>query len=94
MTIQLHAQPYDASARGFYLESYEAYQAKAAKAVNAYGQKAEEFDIQFIDGERIDSELARAIGINQGSLKRYFDCVEAWDDHDKTLVIIAVGACG
>ena len=45
---QLHAQPYDISASGFYFDSLEDYQAKAAKARNDYGDPVEEFEIQFI----------------------------------------------
>jgi len=50
-----YAQPYDISAIGFYFESYEDYQEKVKKAINTYGQVVEEFEIQFIDGEEIDS---------------------------------------
>ncbi len=94
MTIQLHAQPYDISAAGFYFDSYEDYADKALKMRNAYGDPVEEFEIQFIDGDQIDCDLARAIGLNQANLKQYFDAVEDWDDDDKTRVILAVGECG
>ena len=63
MTIQLHAQPYDITATGFYFEDYDDYSAKAAKLRNDYGDPVEEFEIQFIDGDRIDCDLAQAIGI-------------------------------
>jgi antirestriction protein len=92
--IQLHAQPYDISATGFYFENYDQYQAKAAKLRNGYGDPVEEFEIQFIDGERIDCDLAQAIGINQANLVQYFDAVEDWNEDDKTRVILAVGECG
>jgi antirestriction protein len=94
MTVTLHAQPFDISACGFYFESYEDYAEKAAKLRNDYGDPVEEFEIQFIDGEDIDCELAKAIGINQANLADYLTCVEDWDDWKKTLVIIAVGECG
>ena len=61
---------------------------------NAYGDRVEEFEIQFIDGEDIDCDLARAIGVNQANLKQYFEAVEDWDDDDKTRVILPVGECG
>ncbi len=89
--ITLHAQPYDITARGFYFDSYKDYAEKAAKLRNDYGDPVEEFEIQFIDGEAIDCELAKAIGINQANLADYFACVADWE---KTLVIIAVGECG
>lgn len=94
MTLQLHAQPYDLAATGFYFETYEDYAEKSAKLRNDYGAPVEEFEIQFIDGEHIDCDLAKAIGINQANLKQYLDAVEDWEDHDKTLVILAVGECG
>ncbi len=94
MTLQLHAQPYDLAATGFYFDSYEDFAAKAAKLRNDYGDPVEEFEIQFIDGEHIDCDLAQAIGINQANLKQYFDAVEDWDEDDKTRVILAVGECG
>ncbi|TLP43442.1 antirestriction protein ArdA [Cohaesibacter sp. CAU 1516] len=91
---QLHAQPYDISATGFYFESYEEYQAKATKAVNAYGDKVEEFEIQFIDGEDIDCDLAKAIGIKQANIDDFLELVVGWDDWQKINVIIACGECG
>lgn len=94
MTTKLYAQPYDISATGFFFENAEEYAAKASKARNSFGQAVEEFEIQFIDGEAIDCALAQAIGINQANLAQFFDCVEGWDEHDKTRVIIAVGECG
>lgn len=94
MTIQLHAQPYDLAATGFYFETYDDYAAKAAKLRNDYGDPVEEFEIQFIDGEHIDCDLAKAIGINQVNLKQFFEAVDDWDGDDKTRVILAVGECG
>ncbi|MEL6467909.1 MAG: antirestriction protein ArdA [Pseudomonadota bacterium] len=94
MTIQLHAQPYDISAVGFYFEDYDDYAAKAAKLRNSYGDPVEEFEIQFIDGEAIDCDLAQAIGVNQANLKQYLDAVDELDTDDKTRIILAVGECG
>ncbi|MCE8001177.1 MAG: antirestriction protein ArdA [Rhodobiaceae bacterium] len=94
MTITLHAQPYDISARGFYFTTADDYDEKAKCLRNTYGDPVEEFEIQFIDGERIDCDLAKAIGINQANFRDYLDCVEAWEDWEKINVIIAVGECG
>jgi antirestriction protein len=91
---QLHAQPYDISATGFYFESVEEYTQKAAKAVNDYGDSVEEFEIQFIDGEHIDCELASAWNINQASIGEFFKAADDWGEHQKTRYIIAVGECG
>ncbi|WP_417681660.1 antirestriction protein ArdA [Roseibium sp.] len=90
----LFAQPYDISASGFYFETFEDYQDKAIKAVNRYGEPVEEFEIQFIDGEEIDSELAKAFGVNQANLESFFEAIEDLDKQDKQKLIIAVGDCG
>ncbi|MEL7029827.1 MAG: antirestriction protein ArdA, partial [Pseudomonadota bacterium] len=94
MALTLYAQPYDVTATSFYFESLEDYREKAAKAVNSFGDPVEEFELQVIDGDGIDCDLARAIGLSQAKLKAFFDAVEGWDEHDKTRVIIAVGECG
>lgn len=91
---QLHAQPYDLAATGFYFEDMEDYHRQAKANRNDYGDPVEEYEIQFIDGEHIDCDLARAWGINQANIGGYFKAVEAWDDHDKRVFIIAVGEVG
>ena len=88
---QLHAQPYDLAAAGFYFETLEQYEAKAKALRNDYGEPVEEFEIQFIDGERIDCDLARAIGLYQSTIGQFFNAVETWDWHEKASVILAVG---
>jgi len=52
------------------------------------------FEIQFIDGERIDAALAEAWGLNQANLPRFFEIVDDWSDDQKQRFIIAVGECG
>lgn len=94
MTILLYAQPYDISAEGFYFRSADDYRDKAAKARSSFGQIVEEFEIQFIDGHALDCDLARAIGLSQANLAQFLECADAWDEHDKITVILAVGECG
>jgi antirestriction protein len=94
MTITLFAQPYDISAKGFYFRNAEAYEVLATEAVNDYGQKVEEFEIQFIDGEDIDTALAKAWSLSQCNFAAYLDAVEDWDEDRKRRYIIAVGECG
>ncbi len=91
---QLFAQPYDISASGFYFEDLESYRKQAAKAVNHYGQPVEEFEIQFIDGESLDCELAQAFGLNQANLEQFFDAVGDLEEFEKQKIIIAAGECG
>jgi hypothetical protein len=77
----------------FYFRTVEEYQAKAAKAVNDCGFPVEEFEIQFIDGEGIDAALFKALGVNQCNFPQFLEACDAWDEHQKRKVIIAVG-CG
>ena len=86
---QLHAQPYDISANGFYFETAEEYATKANALRNDYGDPVEEFEIQFID-----CDLAKAIDLNQANFAQFFDCVDDWDEWQKQQVIIAVGGGG
>jgi antirestriction protein len=94
MTVTLYAQPYDMDATGFYFKDLKTYRAKAANLKNSYGQRVEEFEIQFIDGSDINCDLAKAYGINQANLVDFYQAVEDWCDDEKTRFIIAVGECG
>lgn len=91
---QLYAQPYDLAANGFYFESLEAFQTKAKANRNEYVQPVEEYELQFIEGDAIDCDLATAWGINQANVGQYLNAVDSWDDVDKRVFIIAVGECG
>lgn len=91
---KLFAQPYDISAYGFYFETAAEYEEKANKLRNSYGQPVEEFELQFIDGESIDADLFKALGIHQGNFPDYLEAVENWDEDEKIKVIIAVGEAG
>ena len=93
MTI-LFAQPYDISACGFYFESIDEYVRKSSSLKNDHGQAVEEFEIQFIDGEDIDCDLATAWGLNQLHLSNFFQAVDEWECHQKLCFIIAIGECG
>lgn len=88
------AQPYDISANGFYFDTYAEYLAKADAACNSYGEPVEEFEMQFIDGEHIDCELAKAFGVSQANIARYLEVSDDWEDDQKVRYIIAVGECG
>jgi hypothetical protein len=91
---RLFAQPYDISANGFFFETVEEYNTQASKLRNSYGQPVEEFELQFIDGESIDADLFKALGVHQGSFPAYLEAVDEWSADDKIKVIIAVGEAG
>ena len=94
MTITLFAQPYNLDANGFYFTSGEDYSRKSLALRDAYGNPVEEFEIQFIDGEHIDCDLAKAWGLSQCNIEDFFRVAEEWSSHEKTMFIIAVGECG
>jgi antirestriction protein len=89
-----YALPYDISANGFYFRSREEYQARRLMARGDSGLPAEEFEIQFIDGETLDAYFADAFGINQANVFRFIELAEEWDEHGKRRFMIAVGECG
>ena len=94
MSITLFAQPYDLAASGFYFTSSDEFSDKAAALRNDYGQKVEEFEIQFIDGEAIDVAFAEAWSLSQGTLARFFVLADEWDEQDKQRFIIAMSEVG
>ncbi|MEL7190763.1 MAG: antirestriction protein ArdA [Pseudomonadota bacterium] len=91
---RLYAQPYDISASGFYFDDADEYAAKAKTCRNDFGGQVEEFEIQFIDGEYIDCQLAKAWGLFQSIFADFLRVADEWDDHQKRVFIIAVGECG
>ena len=93
MTTILYAQPYDTSTEGFYFRSEKEYNDTYPTIKNNCSTQVEKFEIQFIDGESIDAQLAEALQLNQGNAFRFIGLVEEWDDHQKTKYIIAVGEC-
>ena len=88
------AQPYDISANGFYFASVEGYEKQSTRLRNSYGQAVEEFEIQFIDGDAIDAELFKALGIHQGDIGAFLDACDSLNTDQKQKIIIAVGECG
>ena len=92
--ITLFAQPYDISATGFYFESVEQYEERTMETTNDFGQPVEEFEIQFIDGDAMDSALAQAWSLNRCNVAAYLEASEEWDEDRKHRYIIAVGECG
>lgn len=89
-----YAQPYDVTASGFFFEDVETYTARITSITNDYGDPVEEFEIQFIDGDDLDADLAMALGLHQGNVTAIMEAMETWDDHQKTAVAIAAGECG
>jgi len=92
--IRLFAQPYDITAAGFHFTTIEEYREEVQNAFNDHGDPVEEFEIQFIDGERIDCAFADAWQLGQATVPDFMTAVDDWDDAQKLHYIIAVGECG
>lgn len=92
--IRLYAQPYDISASGFYFETAEEFTEASSALRNEYGDPIEEFEIQLIDAEAIDCDLAKAWELNQANYAQYLEKADQWDEYSKKQFILAVGECG
>jgi antirestriction protein len=76
MALQLYANPYDTSVKGFYFKDFDDYEKKAEKS------RAEEFEIEFIDGDDEEQMLFKAMGVHQGNIEEYFDLVDDLDEEE------------
>lgn len=90
MTVTFYAQPYDISAAGFYFTDEQSYLEKINGITNDYGDKVEEFEIQFINGLVLDSKLAQAIEPNQCNIIPMMNAMNTWTEDQKIRIIIAV----
>ncbi|OXT01642.1 antirestriction protein ArdA [Notoacmeibacter marinus] len=90
----LYAQPYNIDAEGFFFRTESEYSLQAQHIRDRFGNYVEEFEIQFIDGEALDGELAGAMGLSQGNVARFFELADDWDEDQKIHFIIAVGEGG
>ena len=79
--VEFHAQPYNLDARGFYFSTEEEYEQKSSECRDAFGAPVEEFEIQFIDGSRAESDMFRACGVNQANLGQFFAIVDEVPDY-------------
>lgn len=91
---QLYAQPYNIDATGFFFTSKDEFQERSSTNRDRFGQRVEEYEIQFIDGETIDAELARAFELSQCNFVKFLESAENWSDDQKTRFVIAVAECG
>ena len=94
MPVFLYAQPYNPDAKGFSFRTLAEYRQKESNCIDRFGQKVEEFEIQFLEGEGIDAALANAVGINQANLSAFFECIDDLEDHEKRILIIGLSEGG
>lgn len=86
---QLHAQPYNTDATGFNFDDYTDYEEKSADHFDRHGNRVEEYEIQYIDGDdELDMLLFNALSIDQSNLEQYLDACATWDDDQKLKVVI------
>lgn len=89
---ELHAQPYNISATGFYFDCVDDFNEKAQNNFDPYGDLVEEYEIQFIDGTDLECTLFKAWDVHQGNLTAYFNALDL-DEHDQ-IAQIAMAECG
>ncbi|WP_298813261.1 antirestriction protein ArdA [uncultured Roseibium sp.] len=90
MTVTFYAQPQNISATGFYFTDEASYREKINSITDDYGDKVEEFEIQFINGFVLDSKLAQAINPTQYNIIAMMDAMATWTEEQKLKVVIAV----
>lgn len=74
--MQLYANPYDTSARGFYFSSFEQFEEEFEKRL-----PVEEYEIDFIDGTNEQAALFKVASITQANLKDWFEGIESLEDY-------------
>ena len=74
-----YAQPYSIDHTGFYFEDMTEFETGMDK-LNALG--CEEVEIQFIDGDDHQADLAKAAEINQATVNVWFETLENLDEQD------------
>ena len=90
---KFYAQPYDIEATGFYFATVEEYATKAKTNRNSLGQKVEEYEIQFIDGEAGEAELASVARFGQSNIQDFIDLCEK-DEREQAAAFYRMGDLG
>lgn len=79
---KFYANPYDSSAKGFYFESPEEYAAGIKKS------RAEEFEIDLVDGDAVGTALAAAVKPHQSEIEAWYDLLDEVDGDGELLLQI------
>lgn len=85
--MQLHAQPYNRDAAGFYYETYAEYLEKSQGHTDMHGNIVEEYEIQFIEGSAAACEFCNAASINQGNQEKVFEYLETYEDNEHGMIL-------
>ncbi len=86
--MKFAATPYDMDKDFFYFETLEEFHEKA----EASG--AEEFEIEFVDGEPYEAQMADAWGLSQANVGQFIDYIENDSESDMPLVYYLLTRCG
>jgi antirestriction protein len=84
----LYANPYDISKSGFYFKSAEEFEKKEAK------HPAEEFEIEFIDGDADELALFDAMDVDQSNVEDYYDALDDLDEDEIIAIVILMKDIG
>lgn len=86
------ARPYNQNAQGFYFTDDEEFQTKAEALRDGFGNKVEEFELQYIDGG--EGNLFEACCISQSNLSVWFDTILDLEEHEKAALYFLTGCQG
>lgn len=75
--MKFYANPYNPDANGFYFETFEEFENQAENLIDSFGAPVEEFHLEFIDGEKYESELFEKAKINTANLEQFIEFMES-----------------
>jgi len=78
--MKFYVNPYNIGVAGFYFESYDEYEAKAAALKDSFGNAVEEFEIDVIDGLQSECDLANAAKVTQVNLDGFLEFINDSDE--------------
>lgn len=91
-TETFFARPYNPNAQGFYFEDADEFQDEAEALRDTHGNKVEEFELQYINGN--DGALFEACGISQANLSVWFDKIVDLEESEKAALVFMLDCQG
>jgi hypothetical protein len=88
----IYARPYNPDATGFYFDGEDEFEDKAEALRDAHGNKVEEFELMYIDGN--DGALFEGCGISQANLSAWFDKIVDLEEYEKAALYLLTGCQG
>ena len=78
--MKFYANPYNASAAGFYFESIEELEEKSAALKDEFGLPVEELEVEAMDGTREEMELFEMVEVNQSNIAEFIEFIDTSDE--------------